>query len=149
MTLKDRITEDMKTAMRARETQRLGTIRLLLAAIKQREVDERISLDDAAVLALVEKLIKQRRDSIEQFSKAARTDLVEQERAELAVLNEYMPAPLSESEVDAAITAALDESGAAGMQDMGRVMALLKPRLAGRADIGAVSARVKAALGAR
>lgn len=146
MSLKQRINDDMKAAMRARESERLGTIRLLLAAIKQREVDERIELDDTAVLAVVEKLIKQRKDSISQFEQAGRTDLVDKESAELAVLQVYMPAALSDAEVAAEVAKAVSESGAAGPQDMGKVMALLKPRLAGRADMSAVSAQVKAAL---
>ncbi|GAA0796648.1 GatB/YqeY domain-containing protein [Cupriavidus gilardii] len=146
MSLKQRITDDMKAAMRARESERLGTIRLLLAAIKQREVDERTELDDAAVLAVVEKLIKQRKDSISQFQQAGRTDLVDKESAELEVLQVYMPAALSDAEVAAEVANAVAESGAAGPQDMGKVMALLKGRLAGRADMSAVSAQVKAAL---
>ncbi|TWG89219.1 hypothetical protein L602_000100001090 [Cupriavidus gilardii J11] len=146
MSLKQRINDDMKAAMRARESERLGTIRLLLAAIKQREVDERIELDDTAVLAVIEKLIKQRKDSISQFEQAGRTDLVDKESAELAVLQVYMPAALSDAEVAAEVAKAVSESGAAGPQDMGKVMALLKPRLAGRADMSAVSAQVKAAL---
>ncbi|KAA6115505.1 GatB/YqeY domain-containing protein [Cupriavidus cauae] len=146
MSLKQRISDDMKAAMRARESERLGTIRLLLAAIKQREVDERTELDDAAVLAVVEKLIKQRKDSISQFQQAGRTDLVDKESAEVEVLQVYMPAALSGDEVAAEVAKAVAESGAAGPQDMGRVMALLKGRLAGRADMSAVSAQVKAAL---
>ncbi|MCD9121528.1 MULTISPECIES: GatB/YqeY domain-containing protein [Cupriavidus] len=149
MSLKQRITDDMKAAMRARESERLGTIRLLLAAIKQREVDERTELDDAAVLAVVEKLIKQRKDSISQFQQAGRTDLVDKESAELEVLQVYMPAALSDAEVAAEVANAVAESGAAGPQDMGKVMALLKGRLAGRADMSAVSAQVKAALTAK
>jgi len=146
MSLKARISEDMKAAMRAREAERLGTIRLLLAAIKQREVDERIELDDAAVLAVVEKLIKQRKDAIEQFQQAGRDDLVAKESAEVEVLKVYMPAALSEAEVAAEVQRAVTESGAAGPQDMGKVMGLVKARLAGRADMTAVSALVKAAL---
>ncbi|MGN6652500.1 GatB/YqeY domain-containing protein [Trinickia sp.] len=146
MSLKDRINDDMKAAMRARETGRLGTIRLLLAAIKQREVDERITLDDAGITAVVDKMIKQRKDSISQFEAAGRTDLVEQESAELAVLTAYMPAQLSEAEVAEQVQAAVAETGAAGPQDMGKVMAVLKGKLAGRADMTAVSALVKAAL---
>lgn len=149
MSLKQRITDDMKAAMRARDSERLGTIRLLLAAIKQREVDERTELDDAAVLAVVEKLIKQRKDSISQFQQAGRTDLVDKESAELEVLQVYMPAALSDAEVAAEVANAVAESGAAGPQDMGKVMALLKGRLAGRADMSAVSAQVKAALTAK
>ena len=146
MSLKDRINEDMKGAMRARDTARLGTIRLLLAAIKQREVDERITLDDAAVTAIIDKMIKQRKDSISQFQAAGRSDLVEQESAEVAVLAAYMPAQLSEAEIAEQVQAAVVETGAAGPQDMGKVMGVLKSKLAGRADMTAVSARVKAAL---
>ncbi len=146
MSLKDRINEDMKGAMRARDTARLGTIRLLLAAMKQREVDERITLDDAAVTAIIDKMIKQRKDSISQFQAAGRTDLVEQESAEVAVLAAYMPAQLSEAEIAEQVQAAVAETGAAGPQDMGKVMGVLKSKLAGRADMTAVSARVKAAL---
>ena len=146
MSLKDRITDDMKAAMRARETGRLSTIRLLLAAIKQREVDERVTLDDAAVTGVIDKMIKQRKDSISQFEAAGRTDLVDQERAELAVLTAYMPAQLSEAEIAEQVQAAVAETGAAGPQDMGKVMAVLKGKLAGRADMTAVSGLVKAAL---
>lgn len=146
MSLKAQITEDMKAAMRAKEMDRLGTIRLLQAAIKQREVDERIELDDAAVLAVVDKMIKQRKDSIAAFEQAGRDDLVAKEAAEVAVLQVYMPAQLSEAEVDAAVREAVARAGAAGPQDMGKVMGILKPALAGRADMTQVSARVKAAL---
>ncbi|TMS56865.1 GatB/YqeY domain-containing protein [Imbroritus primus] len=146
MSLKDKITEDMKTAMRAREAGRLGTIRLLLAAIKQREVDERITLDDAAVLAVIDKLVKQRKDSITQFQQAGRDDLVAQEQAELVVLQDYMPAQLSADETLSEVRKAVAETGAAGPQDMGKVMGVLKPRLAGRADMTAVSAQVKSVL---
>ena len=146
MSLKDRINDDMKTAMRARETERLATIRLLLAAIKQREVDERTTLDDAAVTAVIDKMIKQRKDSISQFEAAGRTDLVNQESAELAVLAAYMPAQLSEAEIAAEVQAAVAQAGATGPQDMGKVMGVLKGKLAGRADMTAVSALVKAAL---
>lgn len=146
MSLKDRINDDMKAAMRARETGRLATIRLLLAAVKQREVDERITLDDAAVTAVIDKMIKQRKDSISQFETAGRTDLVEQERAELDVLTAYMPAQLTEAEIAAEVQAAVAETGASGPQDMGKVMGVLKGKLAGRADMTAVSALVKAAL---
>ncbi|PWK38165.1 hypothetical protein C7419_1012057 [Cupriavidus plantarum] len=132
--------------MRARETDRLGTIRLLLAAIKQREVDERIELDDAAVTAVVEKLIKQRKDSISQFEAAGRQDLADKEKAEVVVLQVYMPAALSDAEVAAEVQKAVTETGAAGPQDMGKVMGVLKGRLAGRADMTAVSGLVKAAL---
>ncbi|MBC2730390.1 GatB/YqeY domain-containing protein [Thiobacillus sp.] len=146
MSLKARITDDMKTAMRAKEMARLGTIRLLLAAIKQREVDERIELDDAAVSSIVEKLIKQRKDSISQFQVAGRDDLVAAEQAELVVLQAYLPEQLSAAEVEAAVAAAIAESGASSAKDMGKVMGLLKPRLAGRADMGQVSALIKARL---
>lgn len=146
MSLKDRINDDMKAAMRARETGRLGTIRLLLAAIKQREVDDRVTLDDAGITAVIDKMIKQRKDSISQFEAAGRTDLVSNERAEVDVLAAYMPAQLSEAEVAAEVQAAVAQTGAAGPQDMGKVMGVLKPKLAGRADMTAVSALVKAAL---
>jgi len=146
MSLKLRITDDMKAAMRARETARLGTIRLLLAAIKQKEVDERIELDDAAVSSIVEKLIKQRKDSISQFQAAGRDDLVTAEQAEVVVLQAYLPEQLSAAEVEAAVVAAIAESGAASARDMGKVMGLLKPRLAGRADMGQVTALIKARL---
>ena len=146
MSLKVRINDDMKAAMRARETERLGTIRLLLAAIKQREVDDRVELDDAAVTAVVDKMIKQRKDSIAQFEAAGRTDLVDKEKAELDVLAAYMPAQLSDAEVAAEVQAAVAQVGAAGPQDMGKVMGVLKPKLAGKADMTAVSAQVKAAL---
>jgi len=141
--LKERITEDMKNAMRAKQSDRLGAIRLLLAAIKQKEVDERVVVDDAAVLGIIEKLIKQRNDSIEQFEKAGRTELAAKERNELQLLRGYLPQEMSDAEVSAAIDAAIAESGATGPQAMGKVMALLKPRLAGRADLGKVSALVK------
>jgi uncharacterized protein YqeY len=146
MSLKARITDDMKTAMRAKDMARLGTIRLLLAAIKQKEVDERIELDDATVSSIVEKLIKQRKDSISQFQAASRDDLVAAEQAELVVLQDYLPEQLSAAEVEAAVVAAIAESGAASARDMGKVMGLLKPRLAGRADMGQVSALIKARL---
>ncbi|AWW46651.1 GatB/YqeY domain-containing protein [Polynucleobacter paneuropaeus] len=146
MSLKDQITEDMKTAMRAKEVTRLGTIRLLLAAIKQREVDERVVVDDAGVLAIVEKLIKQRKDSIEQFAKAGRDDLVAVEQAEMIILQDYLPEQLSDAEISAAVSAAVTASGASGPQDMGKVIGILKPQLAGKADMGKVSGLVKAAL---
>ena len=141
--LKDRITEDMKSAMRAKQSERLGAIRLLLAAIKQNEVDERIPVDDAAVLSIIEKLIKQRNDSIEQFEKAGRIDLAEKERNERELLQEYLPQQMSDAELSVAIDAAMAESGATGPQAMGKVMALLKPRIAGRADMGKASSLVK------
>lgn len=143
MALKERITEDMKAAMRARDSERLSAIRMLLAAIKQREVDERIEADDAVVLSTVEKLIKQRRDAIAQFESGGRADLVAKETAELKVLSAYLPQQLTEAEVIAAIDAAIAESGASGPAAMGKLMALLKPRLAGRADMGVVSALVR------
>ena len=146
MSLKEQITEDMKNAMRAKDTGRLGTIRLLLAAMKQKEVDERVELDDAAVIAIVEKLIKQRKDSISQFQAANREDLVAIENAELVVLQAYMPAQMSEAEVAAVVAKAVTEVGATGPQDMGKVMGIVKPQLAGKADMGVVSAQVKAAL---
>jgi hypothetical protein len=146
MSLKLRITDDMKAAMRAKETARLGTIRLLLAAVKQKEVDERTELDDAAVSSIVEKLIKQRKDSISQFQAAGRADLVAAEQAELVVLKAYLPEQLSASEVEAMVDAAIAETGASSARDMGKVMGLLKPRLAGRADMGQVSALIKARL---
>jgi uncharacterized protein YqeY len=146
MGLKEKITEDMKAAMRARDAQRLGAIRLLTAAIKQKEVDERIELDDAQVQAIIDKMIKQRRDSITQFETGGRQDLADAEKSELAVLAEYMPAALSDAEVQAEVAAAVTATSAAGPQDMGRVMAVLKPKLAGRADMTAVSALVKSAL---
>ncbi|HZA96639.1 MAG TPA: GatB/YqeY domain-containing protein, partial [Burkholderiaceae bacterium] len=133
MSLKDRITEDMKSAMRAKQSERLGAIRLLLAAIKQKEVDERIAVDDGAVLAIIEKLIKQRNDSIEQFTQAGRDDLATKERAELQLLKEYLPQQMSDAELAAAIDAAIADSGATGPQAMGKTMALLKPRIAGKA----------------
>jgi uncharacterized protein len=147
MTLKERISEDMKAAMKARQADRLSAIRLLLAAIKQREVDERKEQDDAAVIAVIERLIKQRRDSIDQFRAAGRLDLVEKETAEHDLLKSYLPQGLSDAEIGAAIDAALGEAAVTGPQAMGKVMALLKPRLAGRADMSKVSALVKARLG--
>ena len=146
MSLKDQITEDMKTAMRAKDSERLGTIRLLLAAIKQKEVDERVVLDDAAVVALVDKLIKQRKDSIAAFEQAARQDLADKEAAEMKVLQAYLPARMSADEVLAAVRAIVAELGASGPGDMGKVMGVVKTRLAGKAEMSAVSAAVKAAL---
>jgi len=145
--LKERIVEEMKSAMRAKDAERLGAIRLLLAAIKQKEVDERVAVDDAAVLNIVEKLIKQRNDSIQQFEKAGRMELAAKEKTELELLRTYLPQQMSDAELSAAIDAALVESGAAGPQAMGKIMALLKPRIAGRADMGKVSALVKQRLG--
>ncbi len=146
MNLKHRITEDMKQAMRDKASARLSTIRLLLAAIKQREVDERIALDDAKVLAVIEKMVKQRRESIVQFEKGGRPDLVAIEQNELALLLGYLPAQMSDVEIMPLISAALAQTGAAGPADMGKVMALLKPQLAGRADMGKVSALVRSKL---
>jgi len=146
MSLKEQITEDMKAAMRAKETARLATIRLLTAAIKQKEVDERIELNDTHILAIIEKMIKQRKDSISQFEAGGRQDLADIEKGELAVLSAYMPAALSDAEIQSEVTAAVVQTGAAGPQDMGKVMAVLKSKLAGRADMTAVSGLVKAAL---
>ena len=146
MSLKDQITEDMKSAMRAKETARLGTIRLLLAAIKQREVDDRVVLDDAAIISTIEKMIKQRKDSVSQFEKAGRDDLVAVESAEMIILQAYLPAQMSDAEVQAAVAAAVASTGAAGPQDMGKVIGVLKGQLAGKADMGKVSGLVKAAL---
>ncbi|WP_114639082.1 GatB/YqeY domain-containing protein [Polynucleobacter necessarius] len=146
MSLKDQITEDMKSAMRVKETARLGTIRLLLAAIKQREVDDRIVLDDAAIISTIEKMIKQRKDPISQFEKAGRDDLVAVESAEMVILQEYLPAQMSDAEVQAAIAAAIASTGASGAQDMGKVISVLKGQLAGKADMCKVSGLVKAAL---
>ena len=147
MGLKIQINEDMKAAMRAKEAQRLSAIRLLLAAIKQREVDERTELDDQQIIGVIEKMIKQRRESIAQYEKASRTDLAEVENFELGVLQAYMPQQLSEAEIETAVAAAVTESGAQSVRDMGKVMAILKSKLAGRADMGAVSSLVKARLG--
>ena len=146
MSLKIRITEDMKAAMKAKDAQRLGTVRLLLSAMKQREVDERIELADTDILAILEKMLKQRRDSIAQYEAGGRQDLVAVEKFEISVLSGYMPQQLSAEEVAAAVAEAITAAGATGPQDMGKVMAVLKPKLAGKADIGAVSALVKAKL---
>ncbi|WP_443112939.1 GatB/YqeY domain-containing protein [Herbaspirillum seropedicae] len=146
MGLKEQITEDMKAAMRAKDMGKLGTIRLLTAAMKQKEVDERVELTDAHVLAIIDKMVKQRKDSIAQFEAGGRQDLADVEKAELAVLATYMPASLSDDEIKAEVQAAVATTGAAGPQDMGKVMGVLKPKLAGRADMTAVSALVKAAL---
>jgi uncharacterized protein len=147
MALKDRLTEDMKNAMRAGEKERLATIRLALAAIKQREVDERISLDDTQVLAVLEKMIKQRREAITHFEAGKRPDLVAKETAEIVVIQAYLPAQLSEAELDTLISATIAASGATSIKDMGKVMAAVKPQVQGRADMGAVSARIKQKLG--
>jgi len=148
MSLKAQITEDMKAAMRAKETARLGTIRLLLAAMKQREVDERIELSDADVMGIIEKMIKQRRESIVQYEKGGRADLADAEKFEAGVLSGYLPQQMGEAEVAAEVDAAMAATGAKAMPDMGKVMAILKPKLAGRADLGKVSALVKAKLSA-
>ncbi|OIR19593.1 yqey-like protein [mine drainage metagenome] len=146
MSLKQQITEDMKAAMRAKETARLGAIRLLLAAMKQREVDERIELTDADVIAVIEKMLKQRRDSISQYEAAGRQDLADVEKFEVSILQAYMPQQLGEAEIAAAIADAIAATGAAGPQDMGKVMGVVKPKLAGRADMGKVSGLIKAQL---
>ena len=146
MSLKAQITEDMKAAMRAKESARLATIRLILAEIKRKEVDEQIELDDTQTLAIVEKMIKQRKDSITQFEAGGRADLADIEKAELAILSAYMPAGLSDEEIAAEVAAAVASLGAAGPQDMGKVMGVLKPKLAGRADLTVVSGLVKKAL---
>jgi uncharacterized protein YqeY len=143
VTLKDRITEDMKTAMRAGEKERLATIRLILSAVKQREVDERITLDDSQVLAAIEKMIKQRKEAIVQFAAGARADLVAKETAEIAILQTYLPAQMSDAEIDALIAEAIASTGAASIKDMGKVMGVVKAKAQGRADMGAVSARIK------
>jgi uncharacterized protein YqeY len=146
--LKERITEDMKAAMRGGDKERLGTIRMLQAAIKQREVDERITLDDAQVLAVIEKMVKQRKESIVQFEQGGRADLAAKEKAEIEQLQAYLPAQLSDAEIEALIREAIATTGAASIKDMGKVMGAVKAKAAGRADMGAVSARIKAALGA-
>ena len=146
MTLKTRITDDMKTAMKARETARLAAIRLLLAAVRQKEIDERVNLDDASVVAVIEKLTKQRKDSVTQYEAAGRQELADAEKFEITVLAAYLPEKMGSAEVAAAVQAALAETGAAGPADMGRLMAILKPRLAGKADMAEVSKLVKAAL---
>ena len=147
MTLKERITEDMKTAMRSGEKDRLAVIRLLQAAIKQREVDERITLDDAQITSVLEKMIKQRKESVVAFEKGGRADLVAKENAEIAVLQPYLPAQLSDAELDALIADAISSTGAATIKDMGKVMGVVKSKAAGKADMGAVGARIKAKLG--
>ena len=146
MSLKEQITEDMKTAMRAKDSERLGTIRLLLAALKQKEVDERVVLDDAAVVAIVDKLVKQRKDSVTAFTQGGRTDLADKEAAEIKVLEVYLPQRMSADEVAVEVKAIVSELGATGPGDMGKVMGVVKTRLAGKADMGQVSAAVKAAL---
>ena len=146
MALREQVNEDMKNAMRAREQEKLGAIRLLLAAVKQREVDERITLDDAGVIAVVEKMIKQRKDSISQYEKGARQDLAEKEKFEITILQAYLPPQLSQAEVDAIIADAMASTGAKSAADMGKVMGVVKARLAGKADMGKVSSLVKAKL---
>jgi hypothetical protein len=148
MSLRERLQEDMKTAMRAGQKERLGTIRLILAAVKQREVDERITLDDSQVIAALEKMGKQRRESIAQFESGGRSDLVAKETAELAIITAYLPAQLSDAELDALIQAAIQQTGAATVKDMGRVMSVIKSQAQGRADMAAVGARIKARLSA-
>lgn len=148
MSLKARITDDMKSAMREKAMDRLATIRLLTSAMKQREVDERIELSDADIVAIIEKMLKQRRDSIQQFEAAQRQDLADKEKYEMSVLEAYMPTQLSDADIGAEIDAAISETGASGAQAMGKLMGVLKPRLAGRADMSRVSALIKARLGA-
>ena len=147
MSLRTQITEDMKVAMRARDSARLNAIRLLLAAMKQREVDERIELSDTQVIEVIEKMLKQRRDSISQYEAAKRQDLANAEKYEVGVLTTYLPQPLSDAEVNTMLDAAIAETGAAGVKDMGKVMALIKPQIIGRADVGKVSGLIKARLG--
>ena len=146
MALRERLNEDMKTAMKSHEQEKLGALRLLLAAVKQREVDERITLDDAGVIAVVEKMIKQRRDSVSQFEKGARQDLADKEKFEIAILEGYLPPQLSQAEIESIVADAVASTGAKSAADMGKVMGVVKPRLAGRADMGKVSALVKARL---
>ena len=146
MMLRERVNEDMKSAMKAREAERLATIRQLLAAMKQREVDERITLDDAGVVAVVEKMLKQRKDSVQQYEQAGRTDLADREKAEMAILSGYLPQQMADAELDAVVAAAVASSGAKSPADMGKVMAIVKPQVAGKADMGKVSALVKAKL---
>ena len=147
MPLREQINEDMKASMKARESDKLAALRLLLAAVKQREVDERITLDDHQLVAVVEKMIKQRKDSIEQYEKAARQDLADKEKYEISILQAYLPQQMSQAEVDKAIADAIASTGAKGAADMGKVMGVLKPKLAGRADMGKVSGLVKSKLG--
>jgi len=146
MTLKDRLQEDMKAAMRSGEKDRLGTIRLIMAAVKQREIDERITLDDTQLLGVLEKMGKQRRESIAQFQAGGRADLVAKENAELAIINAYMPAPLAGDELDALINEAITQTGASSIKDMGKVMGIIKAKAQGRADMAAVGTRIKARL---
>jgi uncharacterized protein YqeY len=149
MALRDKVNEDMKSAMKAREQEKLGALRLLLAAVKQREVDERITLDDAQLVSVIDKMIKQRKDSIAQYEKAARQDLADKEKYEISVLEAYLPQQMSQAEVEAAVAEAIASTGAKGAADMGKVMAVLKPKLAGRADMGKVSGLVKGRLSAQ
>ena len=149
MSLKERIQEDMKAAMRSGEKDRLGCIRLILAAVKQREVDERISLDDVQLLSVLDKMAKQRRESIAQFQAGGRADLVAKENAELAIINAYMPAPLSDAELDALISEAIAQTGAVSIKDMGKVMGIIKSKAQGRADMAAVGTRIKARLSSK
>ena len=146
MALREQLNEDMKSAMKARESEKLGAIRLLLSEVKRREVDERVTLDDAAVISVVEKMIKQRKDSISQYEKAARQDLADKEKYEISVIEKYLPQQLSQAEIDAVIAEAIASTGAKGAADMGKVMGVVKPRLAGRADMGKVSGLVKGKL---
>ncbi len=146
MALREQLNEDMKAAMKARDPERLGALRLALAAVKQREIDERVTLDDAGVIAVIEKMIKQRKDSIAQYEKAARQDLADKEKFEISVIEAYLPQQLSQAEIDAIVAEAVQSTGAKGPQDMGKVMGVVKPKLAGRADMGKVSALVKARL---
>src|SRR6266849_6264032 len=146
MALREQLNEDMKAAMKARDPERLGALRLALAAVKQREIDERVTLDDAGVIAVIEKMIKQRKDSIAQYEKAARQDLADKEKFEISVIETYLPQQLSQAEIDAIVAEAVQSTGAKGPQDMGKVMGVVKPKLAGRADMGKVSALVKARL---
>jgi hypothetical protein len=147
MSLKERIREDMKAAMRSGDKRRLGIVRLIMAAIKQREVDERVELDEGEVTVVLDKMLKQRRESLTQYEQAQRADLAEQEAFEMSVLQEYLPPPLGDAEIEQLIEAAISETGASSMKDMGKVMGILRPRLAGRADMGAVSGQIKARLG--
>jgi len=147
MSLKERITEDMKTAMRAKDTERLGTIRMLQAAIKQREVDERVTMDDVQILGIIEKMVKTRKESVDQFKTAGRDDLVAKELSEITQLQAYLPAQLSSAELEALIASAIASTGATSIKDMGKVVAAVKQQAAGRADMGAVSAQIKAKLG--
>ena len=147
MSLKARIQEDMKNAMRSGDKRRLGVVRLILAAVKQREVDDRIELDDTQVLAVLDKMLKQRRESLAQYEQAGRADLADQESFEIGIVQSYLPQPLGPAEIDALIVAAIAETGASGIKDMGKVMGILKPQLQGRADMGAVSGQIKAKLG--